>query len=372
MPADIKRASWLELFYDLVFVAIIAQLTYSIANHHTTLLDFIHIIFVLYAIFYAWVGVTVNRNLNDSEGHFDRILIQIQMVFAFFMSLSLPEVFEGNLGGFALSYALIRFVQLYMTLRGYRLDPENAPKTKNIVQGMTIATLLMISIIFIPSPYIYVIALMWGLLEWFNPVAKGRGNKIRYLNVYHLQERLGLFLLLVIGESVLVVGIANTIENIGAANPAIIFSSLIMMIAFWWTYFGHLEKCGEGVRPRNLMVYMQAHVSLILGIILIAAAFKNMLKHVELITADLLLLVTGVFLFALMSYVIRGELDMNKKKRTGIMKFLIVSAPITGYLVYLSKSVTVTVIVMSGMVALWAFLDEKRRYGYKFTKSSNK
>ena len=77
MESRVKKVSWLELFYDLVYVALIAQLTYEVAKHHTTLFDLFTIGLIGYMIFVAWWGTTVNRNLQDSEGYLDRILVQI-------------------------------------------------------------------------------------------------------------------------------------------------------------------------------------------------------------------------------------------------------------------------------------------------------
>ena len=359
MNDSIKRASWLELFYDLVFVALVAQLTYAIAEYHNTWLDWVHVLIVGLLIFFAWLGTTVSRNLGEEENNLERLLVQIQMVFAFSMSLSLTTVFEGGLTQFLFGYALVRFVQIYLILRLYKLQPEQAPKTKNVIQGMTIAAILVCIAAIAPMPYAYILVGMAILLEIFNPMAKGKGNTPRMLNVHHIQERLGLFLLLVIGESVLVVAIANTVAEDAIQKPVIVLSGLVMMMAFWWTYFKHLDMCGAGRRPKNMMVYLYAHAWLFGSVVLTAAGFKNLLKHDTLYLTDLAILVGGVFVFACMSFLIRGQLEGSP--RTGVMKLLILTAPVIGYAAYQTKDISYAVLIITALTVLWAVVDEKRR-----------
>ncbi len=359
MTDTIKRASWLELFYDLVFVALVAQLTYAVADYHSTWLDWFHVGIVGYLIFFAWLGTTVSRNLGEEENTIDRLLVQLQMVFAFSMSLSLVDVFAGQFDQFLMGYVLVRLVQVFLIMRVNRQKPEEAPKTNNILQGVMVALALVFAATLVPAPYAYILIVMGIVLEIAAPLTKGKGNKPRMLNVHHLQERLGLFLMLVIGESVLVVAIANTAAGGESTNPLVVVAGLIMMMAFWWTYFRHLEVCGSGLRPKNMILYLHAHAWLFGSVVLAAAGFKNLLKHTELLAADVALLVGGVFIFACMSFLIRGQLE--GVMRTGVMKFLIVVAPLVGYAAYLTADINVAVLILTVMTVLWAAIDEKKR-----------
>jgi low temperature requirement protein LtrA len=74
MIEDFKRASWLELFYDVAFVALVAQLTYLAYDHHHTVTDLYTIFLVGYTIFIAWWSTTANRNLQPTETGLDKFL----------------------------------------------------------------------------------------------------------------------------------------------------------------------------------------------------------------------------------------------------------------------------------------------------------
>ncbi|MEM9337028.1 MAG: low temperature requirement protein A [Patescibacteria group bacterium] len=309
MPdTSLKRATWLELFYDLAFVALVAQLTYLVADYHTTVTDWLNILIIGYAIFIAWWMTTAGRNLQDSETPRDKLLIQVQMVGAFLMSITMPAVFEGEYLGFFGTLAVMRLLQVSMILRMYRLAPEHRPKTLNIVQGVTVGAILWLASALAPDPYHFILALMALSLDILTPQTTGKGNTRRMLNVSHLQERLGLFLMLVLGESMLVVALANTAVEVDLAQPIIVFSGLFIVICVWWVYFRHLERCGEGVRPRNLFLYLQAHGWLFGSIILLAASFKNMLKHGVPTTGDLFLYGLGMIGIVVTIMVIRYTL----------------------------------------------------------------
>jgi len=84
-----------------------------------------------------------------------------------------------------------------MILHFYKLFPDKAPKTKNMMTGFIIAAALWIIAGFLPSPYLYTFAFMALALDLLAPFTKGKGNKTIFLNMHHLVERLGLLILMV-------------------------------------------------------------------------------------------------------------------------------------------------------------------------------
>ena len=335
MSESIKRASWLELFYDLAFVALVAQLTYLAADHHNDVTDLLNIFLIGYMIFTAWWGTTANRNLQESEDVTDKIMVQLQMAGAFIMSIAMPGVFEGEVGPFLASFAIVRGLQILMILRLYRLYPDQKPVTQNILQGIVVATVLWVAAGFVEAPYGYIVAFAALALDILTPLSTGKGNQIRLLNIGHLQERLGLFLMLVIGESMLVVALANTAVSAELERPFFVFSGLIMMIGLWWVYYWHLERLGEGVRPKNLFLYLHAHGFLFGSIILLAAGYKNMIKHGEAYTADFLLVTAGAIGVTITLTVIRNALHGRLRRLTFM---------------------SVPSVILIGLIAWWALM----------------
>ncbi len=277
MNDESKRASWLELFYDVAYIALIAQLTYLAADHHSSLTDILIIGIIGYAIFIAWWATTANRNLLPVETKSDKLITQLQMLGAFLMSLSMPAVFEGNPMPLFLSLGFVRIIQTMMLVKLYYFYPDTRPVTYNILQGFIIAAVLWVTTAFVPDPYFIIVALSALAIDVLIPLTVGKGNTIRYLNVHHLQERLGLFLMLVIGESMIVVALANTAPLFSMSHPTIVFSGLGLMVALWWIYFEHSDL-HAGQRPKNLFLFLHAHGFLYGSIILVSVAYKLIIK----------------------------------------------------------------------------------------------
>lgn len=273
MIEDLKRASWLELFYDVAFVALVAQLTYLAYDHHHTITDLYTIFLVGYTIFIAWWSTTANRNLQPTETGLDKFFIQLQMVVAFCMSLTMTPVFFGDYLGFFLTFGILRLIQAFMLVRMYYLHPSTRPATYNLLEGVFVGSILWIATAFVPAPYHFVVAGTALLVDILTPLTRGKGNNKRYLNVYHLQERLGLFLMLVIGESMIVVALSNTADSFSLIETSIVFSGLFMMIAVWWLYFEHSDS-QSGVRPQSLFFFLHAHAFMFGSIILLSVGYK--------------------------------------------------------------------------------------------------
>jgi low temperature requirement protein LtrA len=273
MPIDSKRASWLELFYDVAFVALVAQLTYLAAEHHQSLLDLYNIFIVGYTIFIAWWATTANRNLQPDETATDKFFVQLQMVAAFLMSITMSAVFEGDYLGFFMTFAGLRSLQAFMLLRMYYVYPKTRPVTYNILQGTIVGASFWMLTAVIPAPYHFLCAASALAVDILTPLTRGKGNTTRYLNVFHLQERLGLFLMLVIGESMIVVALSNSAKSLSVVEPLIIFSGLFMMVALWWLYFEHSDD-NQGVRPGSLFIFLHSHAFLFGSIILLSVGYK--------------------------------------------------------------------------------------------------
>ena len=276
MIEDAKRASWLELFYDVAFVAIVAQLTYLASAHYQTVGEWLTIFVVAYSIFVAWWGTTANRNLQPTETTQDKLFIQLQMVGMFLMSITMPAVFEGQYVGFFLTLGSMRLLQAFMMARMYYAHPATRPATYNLLEGFFVGGILWVVSAFAVDPFHLVLSMMALSVDVFTPLTQGKGNATRYLNVYHLQERLGLFLMLVIGESMIVVALSSSVARLSVVEPSVVLSGLVLMIALWWLYFEHSDRTA-GVRPKSLFIFLQAHGLFFWSLILLSVGYRLVL-----------------------------------------------------------------------------------------------
>jgi low temperature requirement protein LtrA len=363
MDKEPKRATWLELFYDVAYVALIAQLTYLATEYHHTPIDLVNIILIGYAIFVVWWGTTANRNLQPGETDSDKLFIQLQMIGAFIMSIFMGGVFTGDYLPFFLTLGGVRLLQSMMMARMYYQHPETRPVTYNILQGFIVAGLLWLTSAIVPQPLHFIVAFAALFVDILVPLTVGKGNTTRYLNVYHLQERLGLFLMLVIGESMIVVALASTISEDFFASPTVVFSGLGLMVALWWLYFDHSDR-HNGTRPRNLFVFIHSHGLLYLSIILISVAYKLILENIETDKSLALLLSGGLGLMLTLSSIRYALHDINRSTATKILAFAVVAFTACIYGLF-NNLIYETVVLMTGWFVVLAIIDYSQFLGKK-------
>ena len=106
-----RRATWLELFYDLAYVAAVAQLTYLLIEVEGSLVEYAQFFFLFLTVFISWLGAVVYRNFRgEEENKFERLITILQMFFALVMSVSLQEAFGVGAVGFVVGYVGTRYL----------------------------------------------------------------------------------------------------------------------------------------------------------------------------------------------------------------------------------------------------------------------
>lgn len=365
MNEDLKKASWIELFYDVAFIALVAQLTYLATVHHQTLTDFLYIGVIGYAIFNAWWVTTANRNLYPEESSNDKLLIQLQMVGAFLMSVTMSGVFEGVYMPFFAALAGVRLLQTLMLARMYYVYPDSRPVTYNILTGFLVSTVLWAAAALVDQSLHLILIVAVLAIDILLPLTRGKGNNKRYLNVSHLHERLGLFLMLVIGESMIVVALSNPAGDAPFDHLNIILSGLGLMSAIWWLYFEYSDR-HSAVRPKNLFAFLHAHGLMYISIILISVSYKLAIEGGQSETAIAFLL-TGAFGIVSMILLVRSTLH-HVRPRSMLRVILVLLLMIGGMLLSASTgsintaAFTVTVLFIGlAILDYWDFFVDTNR-----------
>ena len=162
----------------------------------------------------------------------------------------------------------------------------------------------------------------------------------------------------------LVVALANTSAGLDFVSTTIVFSGVFIIFALWWLYFGHLEECGTGKRPKNLFLYLHSHAFLFGSVILLAAAYKNMLEHGAYMLADTLLLTAGVSLAAVTLAIIRMTLSGLSVRLMQVGALFVAGTLGVLWVGYTLQDSTLAATLFAVWVVLWAALDEFSRHCY--------
>ena len=240
---DVNRhATWLELFYDLVFVVVIFQLAHYLEEDFT-FYGFLGFLALFVPVWWSWIGVVfyATRFETDDLGH--RILVLLQMVGAAAMAVFVSDALGNDSAGFALSYAAIRIILVIEYVRtGISKSFTSAtPLIRRYSIGFLCGAIVWIISAFVPPPFRY---LLWGIglaIDFATVITAGRLHSQFAPHISHLPERIGLFIIIVLGESVLevVAGISNMEFDI--YSVLVLGLSLSIPFSLWWLYFDSID-----------------------------------------------------------------------------------------------------------------------------------
>ncbi len=279
-----RTVSNLELFYDLAYVAVIAQASHHLAEH-VSLAGFLEFAVVFGMLWFAWFNGSLYVELHGREDGRTRLLVFLQMGI-----LALLAVFTGTAAGdggqpFALVYAAFLAVMGWAWYSVRELDrierPEYLRITAFYVGGMAISTLVIgVSAVLADEWRL----LIWAafLIGWIGFILMGsrsRGPQAAgIVPTDSLVERFGLFTIIVLGEFIL--GVVTGLSAVGPDPLTIATASLAMVIGFgfWWIYFDLVgRRLPRGGGP--IWAWMLSHLPIQLAIVAAGAGIVSLIEH---------------------------------------------------------------------------------------------
>ena len=284
----------LELFFDLVFVFALTQVTAFMADElswHGILRGAL----VMMMLWWAWTGYAWLANVVSAEERPIKLAILGGMCAMFVLALCIPEAFDDLPGGLtgpvvlAVCYLLFRVMHFVMFLIISREDA-----------GLRSQVLRFAPSVFISSAVLLVASQFEGWLQtglWMVAlVADYLGTALAGFSGWrlpapgHFSERHGLIIIVALGESFVAIGVGVAQEPISWVIVAASVLGLILASALWWAYFdvsallGEHALATEPVETRARLArnaYSFAHLPLVLGIVLVAFGLKEVLLYVS-------------------------------------------------------------------------------------------
>lgn len=276
-----KRVSWVELFFDLVFVFAMTQVSLVVHDDHTWAgIGWAVVSFLL--VYWVWAGAAVLGNGLDLDAARNRIGFFAVAGCGMGMALTLTTGHTGRGVGFAACYWLARVV--LMVLR-QRQRPRSLPNPWT-VGAFVVGPMLMVGAL-VGQPYQFWI---WGgaaLVDIAMPTLFRRRLASMSVDAEHLSERFGLFVLIALGESIVAVGTPIAADKY--ASPlqyAATGVAFLLTVGLWWVYF-HLAA--QAMRfalatadvpftvVRHVLSY--AHFGFIFAIVLMAVGMAEVVAH---------------------------------------------------------------------------------------------
>lgn len=287
------RVSFAELFFDLVFVFAITQLSHSLLEH-PTVEGFVHTLMLLLAVWWTWIYTAWCTNWLNPERAPVRLLLFVLMAAGLAMAIAIPEAFDERGAVFALGFAAMQVVRpLFMLLVLRRADPANYRNFVRITAWSSAAAALWIwggfaspeARVPIWTAALFVEYVSPAIGFWLPRLGASRSTDW-VIEGSHVAERCGLFVIIALGESILITGATFAKLDWTAPVLAGFASAFLGTIAMWWIYFNigaerasaqitHAADPGKIAR----LGYTYLHLPIGAGIVLAAASDEMVLAH---------------------------------------------------------------------------------------------
>ena len=276
-----RSATWLELFFDLIFVVAIAQLAHNF-HEDFSFLGLAKLATLFVPVWWCWIGATFYDTRFDNDGLVDRLITLVQMAIAASIAANIHHGLGSSSVGFALSYMAFRLVLIAQYLHaGYHV-PEARPLTTWYAVGFSISIVLWLASVFVPLPWRLV---FWGLgllIDFATPLTAGTRVVKVPPDMAHTTERIGLFTIIVLGESIVaVVGGVSEIEWT-PMSVAIALLGLSIAFSFWWMYFDTVDESPlHGMRKgqmRIALTWLYSHLPLAIGLTATGVGVEKMIQ----------------------------------------------------------------------------------------------
>jgi low temperature requirement protein LtrA len=293
-PHTDRRVTFLELFYDLVYVVLISQLAHALSQN-VSLASIGSYVFLFVIVWWAWGNGTMYHDLHGQNDLRTRIFTFLQMFTVSAMAVFVHNALGEGSVGFALSYAAFLLILTYMWWRTGVHDPDHRALSQPYSLVFLITALAFASSVFVAIPirfYLWVFSLLLSvLLPLILPVIVRRNPQAQaQLAITSsfspaLVERFGLFTIIVLGE--LIVSVVQGLIELHHLNWLVGGTAVLgMMIAIgvWWIYFDFISHRLPVTKQGMSYIWLYLHLPMTMAIAAAGAGILNVVAH----TGDIL------------------------------------------------------------------------------------
>ncbi|MFL5782089.1 MAG: low temperature requirement protein A, partial [Thermoleophilaceae bacterium] len=352
----------LELFFDLVFVFTITQLT-AVLVREPNGRGVAQAFLILGVVWWMYGGYAWLTNAVAPQGATRRLLLLGGMAAFLALALAIPHAFAGTGLTFGIAYLVVICVHGGLFIRATATSVATAFRGIAPINGTAATMVLVGGALGGTAQY-----LLWAAaftLTWIGtPLFRDIGD-IEIASA-HFVERHGLVVIVAIGESVVAIGIGAAGHPVDLALVGLSTLGLALSACLWWAYFGGgddddaeraLEAAPAARRPALALAgYGLPHMAILLGVVAIAAAEKHAIGHAShaLPLAQALYLAVGAALFLAGDVAFRRVLRMGRERtRAAAALLALCTVPLGTEVSAVAQLVAVTLMLV-GMLALEA------------------
>jgi len=283
---DDQKVTFVELFFDLVFVFCVTQVV-GLLHGHVDPRSVGSALLVFWLVWWAWTQFTWALNAANTDHARVQVVTLLATAVAFFLAVGIPGALGDGAVWFAVPYVLVRVVGLLL----YYWVAWGDPAQRRAVRVFGLLSLTGLAAVVAGAVMGgRLLFYCWGLAIALDLVAAGVGGQLEGWNLHsdHFVERHGLIVIIALGEALIVAaaGAARAPRTPAAVATAV--AAVMVTCGLWWTYFRQARATFEHAlaahrgNARSCMardVFSVMHFPMLCGVIGVAAATEEALAH---------------------------------------------------------------------------------------------
>ncbi len=283
-----RSVTFLELFYDLVYVVVIAEIGHFLATHVTST-GLFEAAFLFVLVWIAWFNGSL---YHDIHGHNDvrtRTFTFAQMLAVAAMAVFVHSAFGDGATGFALSYAAYQVIVAYLWWRTGHADPDHRPMSGPYSLAIFVSAAIFVASVFVPDTartamwsVALLISMSIGGVIYLIPIdprlEAHRAESLRFTP--SAVERFGLFTIIVLGE--VIVGVVQGVaghEHLTWTVAGTAALGMLVSIGLWWLYFDTVSHRKPIETLGRTFAWIYLHLATTMAIMASGAATLNVVEH---------------------------------------------------------------------------------------------
>ncbi|MDX2076192.1 MAG: low temperature requirement protein A [bacterium] len=276
-----KRAiTWLELFYDLIYVATFIQIG-NFLSDNLSWTGFFQFIVLMMVVWWAWAGVAFYQNRYFADDLTHRLIVFCQMFAIASLGLSVSKAFGDLYVQFTIAYVVTRLFLVLMYWRSMRSHPESKALSRGYIIGFSLGIAVWLGSLLLPADIHWVGWLVGITIELSVPLAP-KMLKLQFetpVDLHHIAERFGIFTIIVLGEAF--VKVLDDAQGSLITIQALLFSTVGLLVTYslWWIYFAdtaEAEISFENRSPAKAIAWIYGHLPLAIGLISFGVGAKKL------------------------------------------------------------------------------------------------
>ena len=362
----------MELFFDLVYVFAITQLSHYLISHLNGQGAW-HAAFLLLVVWWAWIYTTWMANWFDPGSLPVRLLLIAGMLSSLLMAAALPQAFAGRGGLFAGAYVVLQVGRNAVGMFLLGRDEPLRRGFERLLAWSAASGLLWIAGGLAGTatrPVLWIAALavdLAGPLLRYRTPGLGRSLTSDWtIDGKHFAERFQLFIIIALGESIVVTGASGSQTALNATTVTALGVAFLGTAALWWLYFDEVAgKSQRGIArhadPGRIArdAYTYLHIPIVAGIILTAVADEILIVHPgrQLSVAGVTVMLGGPLLYLLGEALFRWRMvrRISLKRLTAMSVLALLAIPaIVGSALVVAGGVATVLIAL----AIWEYQPE--------------